>query len=189
MKKEIIINGQKIEYTLKKYKKAKNLRLIINSDGCLTVSKPWFLSQRVTEKFIVKKTNWILEKIATLKEINKNKPFLNGRDDYLAHKNQARELVFKKIQEFNSLYQYKYSKISIKNQKTRWGSCSSQGNLNFNYKIIFLPELIINYIIVHELCHLKEMNHSVKFWSLVTKTIPDYRIISKNLRRQGIALR
>lgn len=189
MKKIIIINGQKIEYILKKYKKAKNLRLIINPDGYLVISKPWTLSQKITEKFILEKANWIIEKIAAFKEINKNKPIRDNRGEYLTQRGQARELIFKKIQDFNKLYQFKYSKISVKNQKTRWGSCSSRGNLNFNYKIIYLPELIIDYIIVHELCHLKEMNHSVKFWSLVAKAIPDYQMIRKELRQKGIELR
>ena len=189
MKKKITINGQKIEYILKKYKKSKSLRLMIDPDGCLVVSKPWYLGQRITEKFIYKKANWILEKITALKEANKNKPPRNSRKEYLINKNQARELVFEKIQDFNKLYQFKYSRISIKNQKTRWGSCSGQGNLNFNYKIIYLPEKIINYIIVHELCHLREMNHSAKFWLLVAKTIPDYQMARKDLRQQGIDLR
>lgn len=189
MKKNITICGQNIEYTLKKYKQSKHLRLTIDPDGCLVVSKPWYLNQRITEKFIYEKANWILEKITTFKEINKNQLPRNSQKEYLLHKNQARELVINKIRDFNKLYQFKYSRISIRNQKTRWGSCSGQGNLNFNYKIIYLPEQIINYIIVHELCHLREMNHSPKFWLLVAKTVPNYLVIRKDLQRKGIELR
>jgi predicted metal-dependent hydrolase len=91
-----------------------------------------------------------------------------------------------KIIYFNSFYNFKYNKIFIKNHQRRWGSCSSKRNLNFNYKIIFLPERLQNYLIVHELCHLKEMNHSKGFWALVAKTIPDYEKLNKQLKKIAV---
>jgi len=81
----------------------------------------------------------------------------------------------KKVNKFNKVYGFKFNKIAIKNQKTRWGSCSKKGNLNYNYKIVLLPEKSADYIIVHELCHLKEFNHSRKFWNLVERALPDYK--------------
>ena len=78
------------------------------------------------------------------------------------------------------------NKINIKNQKTRWGSCTKSKNLNLNYKIIFLPKKHQDYIIVHEMCHLKEFNHSHKFWSLVSKTLPDYLEIKVELRNHEL---
>jgi len=74
--------------------------------------------------------------------------------------------------------------VSIRNQKTRWGSCSRQKNLSFSYRLFLLPPRFCDYVIVHELCHLKEMNHSPKFWALVARTFPDY----KKLRREMKAL-
>jgi len=76
-----------------------------------------------------------------------------------------------------------FKRVAIRNQKSRWGSCSSQKNLNFNYRLCLLPSDIAEYIIVHELCHLQEMNHSVKFWRLVEKTIPDYKFRQKRLKK------
>ncbi|MBU1110417.1 M48 family metallopeptidase [Patescibacteria group bacterium] len=105
--------------------------------------------------------------------------------DYKEKKEIARKLVKEKVERFNSFYAFKFGRISIRNQRTRWGSCSSKKNLNFNYRIIYLPERLADYIIIHELCHLKELNHTKKFWALVSKTFPDYKSINKELRTNG----
>lgn len=189
MKKEITIDGQKIEYTIKKYKRNKNLRLAINSRGNLVASKPWYLSEKAIEKFIKEKFNWIKEKIEYFNKLNGRNNYRSSNNEYLSYKKAAERLVIRKITELNSFYQFRFSKISIRNQRTRWGSCSSRGNLNFNYKIIFLPEKMIDYIIIHELCHLKELNHSPKFWRLVAQKIPNHREIRKDLQKKGIELR
>lgn len=107
---------------------------------------------------------------------------------YLKYKEVAREIVHRKLEEFNRIYNFKYNKISIKNQKTRWGSCSRSGNINFNYKIALLSDRLADYIIVHELCHLGEFNHSKNFWNLVEKTIPDYAQRREELKKKGYEL-
>ena len=104
---------------------------------------------------------------------------------YKKNKDKALSIVKDRIEYFNNFYNFKWNRIVIRNQKTRWGSCSRKGNLNFNYKIALLPPKSADYIIVHELCHLGEFNHSQKFWDLVAKTIPDYLVIRKDLRKYG----
>lgn len=106
--------------------------------------------------------------------------------EYVQYKEQARTLVHQKLVQWNALYNFSYNRVSIKNQKTRWGSCSSKGNLNFHYRIVFLPEPLVDYLIVHELCHLGQMNHSKAFWDLVEKTIPDYSIRQNMLRNISV---
>lgn len=101
---------------------------------------------------------------------------------YLQNKEKARTLILERLDYFNKYYDFEYNRVSIRNQRTRWGSCSSKGNLNFNYKILFLPMQLADYIIVHELCHVKELNHSKNFWSLVQKTIPDYKQYRKHVK-------
>ena len=101
---------------------------------------------------------------------------------------QARRFVENRISYFNKFYNFQINRVAIKNQSTRWGSCSSKGNLNFNYKIIYLKPVLADYLIVHELCHLGELNHSKKFWALVFKTIPEYAKINKELRRTKVQL-
>lgn len=105
------------------------------------------------------------------------------RWDYKKYKEDARSLVHKKIAELNAHYGYKVGRVSIRNTKSRWGSCSKQGNLNFNYKVLFLPPHIADYIIVHELCHIKEFNHSMNFWNLVAELVPNHKAIRKELKQ------
>lgn len=108
---------------------------------------------------------------------------------YLAHKDRALSLVKNRIAHFNQFYNFKFNKINIKNQKTRWGSCSRKGNLNFNYRLALISEKLADYIIVHELCHLGQFNHSKKFWDLVAQTMPDYTEARRELKKQGIRYR
>ncbi len=189
MKKTITISGHKIEYTIKKYKRSRHLRLTINSQGNLVASKPWYLSEAAIERFMLAKAQWIIEKLAHAQNRTQTNVFRSSAREYLTYKQAAERLILKKIAQFNQSYQFRFNRVSIRNQKTRWGSCSSQGNLSFNYKIIFLPERMIDYIVVHELCHLKELNHSAKFWHLVAQKIPRHQAIRKDLQKKGIELR
>jgi hypothetical protein len=107
-----------------------------------------------------------------------------SRKLYEANKESARTIVRERAGHFLAHYGPHHGitvgKIAIRNQKSRWGSCSKKGNLNFNYKLAFLSPEVRDYVIVHEICHIKEFNHGKGFWALVGEMIPDY----KNLRRQ-----
>jgi predicted metal-dependent hydrolase len=105
------------------------------------------------------------------------------RRDYLKNKEVARKIILARLFFFNSFYGFQLKDVRIKNQRTCWGSCSEKGNLNFNFRIVYMPERVRDYIIVHELCHLKEFNHSRDFWRLVEKTIPEQKDIRKQLRQ------
>jgi predicted metal-dependent hydrolase len=99
------------------------------------------------------------------------------------HREDARRIVHEKIAKWNQHYNLPIRKVFIKNQRTRWGSCSSKGNLNFSYRIVYLPEALQDYLIVHELCHLKEFNHGKGFWDLVSETIPNCRHLRLELKK------
>lgn len=103
-------------------------------------------------------------------------------------KKKAVEAIHDRLQFFNEIYRFPYHKVTFRNQKTRWGSCSRAGNLNFNWRLIMAPIEIIDSVVVHELCHLKEMNHSRRFWSLVEHTIPDHKNRKKWLRKNSMLL-
>lgn len=94
---------------------------------------------------------------------------------YMAHKEAARVLVHQKLAYWNQFYNLQYNRVAIRNTKRCWGSCTSLKNLNFSYKVMFLPEPLLDYIIVHELCHLQELNHKAQFWTLLAQQIPDYK--------------
>ncbi len=182
MQKEIILNNQKVSYTFRKSRRARYMRLTIKMDASLVVSVPWQMSENTAEKFLREKSQWILGKLKYFKNRKSSLPPAT-RADYLKYKKLAKEIVEKKLQYFNQFYNFKIGRISIRNQKTRWGSCSKSGNLNFSYRIIYLPENLCDYIIVHELCHIGELNHSKKFWALVQKTVPEHKKIRKEIRK------
>ena len=108
------------------------------------------------------------------------------RREYLKYKETARALVKNRLAYFNTFYQFKIGRVAIKNSRTRWGSASKKGNLNFNYKIVLLPAELADYVIVHELCHLGEFNHSSKFWALVAQAVPNWRAIRRKFKRLDI---
>jgi predicted metal-dependent hydrolase len=186
MNKEFTIDDQTISYNLRKSRRSRNIRITIQCDGNCIVSAPRWVSNSSVEKFIFEKAGWITEKIdAFIKSGIGGKRLLrvNNKKEYIENKEKAQRLIRNRLDHLNSFYGFYYKKISIKNQKTRWGSCSKAGNLNFNYKMIFLPEKLADYIVVHEICHLEEFNHSRNFWNLVVKTFPDYREIIRELRK------
>jgi predicted metal-dependent hydrolase len=88
---------------------------------------------------------------------------------------RARRLIAERVPEMNRIYGHAHGKVSIRSQKRRWGSCSTKGTLSFNYRLIYLPAELADYVIAHELCHLKEMNHSPRFWALVAQAFPDWK--------------
>ncbi|MBU1178102.1 M48 family metallopeptidase [Patescibacteria group bacterium] len=180
---QIELSDAAINYTLRTSNRARNLRLTINLDGELVVTKPWLVSTRQVERFMQQKAGWILKKMTAIKTRGNNSLLANvGAADYLKYKEQARALAIQKVTDFGQIYGLGYNRIFIRNQKTRWGSCSAQKNLNYNFRIALLPERLVDYIIVHELCHLQELNHSQRFWALVGQEIPYYKEARKELR-------
>lgn len=179
------IMEKKIPYTLKKSRRARRVRLAVYCDGSVVVTSPVGVQQSIIEKFILDKTQWVLDKIRFFKSRNAPRR-VPTRKDYLKNKDKALALVSERVEFYNKIYNLSFNRICIKNQKTRWGSCSSRQNLNLNYKILFLNPELRDYIIVHEMCHLKEFNHSKKFWALVEKALPDYLETRKELRNHEL---
>ena len=180
--KEIELCGRKVAYVLKNGVGWRNLRITIKPGGVVAVAKPSFVSEQAAENFLVAKASWIIKVLDRMGR-RKNLLAAGGRRDYQRLAEPARNLVRERLAYFNATYNLKFKRVAIRDQRTRWGSCSRKGNLNFNYRIVLLPDRLADYIIVHELCHLAEMNHSSNFWKLVAQTLPDYAARRCELRQ------
>ncbi len=183
MQKTIKLQKENVDYTLRLNKRAKGLRLSVALGGMLTVTAPPTLGQNSIEQFILRKSRWVLDKLDYFRQFPKRVVISNKKRHFAEHKGRALTLVQERLEHFHRFYHLEWNKISIRNQKSRWGSCSRKGNLNFNYKIVLLPQHLADYIIVHELCHLGVFNHSITFWDLVAKTLPDHRALRRELRK------
>lgn len=164
-------------------KRARRMRLSVTPAGAVIVTIPRRGSVRMARLFVSHHAAWIERALQRVERRRVTLPWKGTREEYLATKEQARALVEERLRFFNMQYGYAYTGISIRNQRTRWGSCSRHGRLNFNYRIAFLPPELVNYIIVHELCHLQQMNHSGRFWTLVSRTLPNYLQLRRTLHR------
>jgi len=183
MIKKIIYKNKEISYLIKNTKRLKNLKITISRNkNYVLVSKPFFVSENSIKKIILEKAEWILKNQEKLKKIKPKLLNKGTEKDFLLYKSKIRKIVKERLEKYNQFYNLKYNKVCIRNQKTRWGSCSGRGNLNFNYRLVYLEEKYQDYVIVHELCHLKEMNHGKNFWNLVSEQIPDYKKIRKELK-------
>lgn len=116
------------------------------------------------------------------RKVRKRRPAV-GTQHYQQHKEYARAVILEHLERYNEQYQLPYKRVAIRNQRRCWGSCSALGNLNFSYKVALLPPCLRDYIIVHELCHLRELNHSARFWAAVAEALPDYQARAQHLRQ------
>lgn len=181
--RKINISGQDYEYTLRRRARVKYLRLSIEHDGTLVLTAPVTYPVFLIKQFLSSRFDWIVDGLARKKANPTILGIKHSALDIKQYKQQARILVVKRLEYFNQYYNLEYNRIAIRNQKSRWGSCSSSKNLNFNYRLAILPIELADYIIVHELCHLHQMNHSQEFWQLVSQTIPDYKNRQKKLKK------
>jgi len=188
----IALAQKNIAYTLRLSTRAKRIRFTVAPGGGFSVTAPKTVPLSLIEQMLRKRAEWILEQIERLSTFAATKPRLSAEERkalYKTHRAAALALAECRAQYLNQHYRFSYQKISIRDQKTRWGSCSKKGNLSFSYKIALLPEHLADYIIVHELCHLGSFDHSKNFWELVAKTVPNHKILRKELRHHVLAMR
>ena len=164
----------------------KTLSLQIDPEGNVIVRAPNRMPKREIDAFLLSKQDWIEKHQEAFKNRPQLPPFTWEELDALG--DRALELIPQRVEHFAALAGVTYGNITIRNQHTRWGSCSARGNLNFNCLLMLTPPEVLDYVVVHELCHRKEMNHSPKFWEAVEKLCPDYRIHRKWLKDNGSSL-
>ena len=172
----------RFEYRLIRSRR-KTVALQLMPDGSLIVRAPMRMSVSQIREFVESKRSWIESHRAKLTVRPLQPPLSVGALQALA--DQARDFIPTRVAHFASLVGVSYGRITIRNQRSRWGSCSSKGNLNFNCLLMLCPAEVIDYVVVHELCHRKEMNHSPRFWAEVEQIIPDYKQCQKWLKDNG----
>ena len=175
----------KLAYTLVRSSR-KTISLQLAPDGSLTVRAPARMPDAEIRKFVDSKRGWIESHRARLPD-KTDVPRLSMEELY-ALADQALNALPARAAHFAPLVGVTYGRITIRNQRSRWGSCSAQGNLNFNCLLMLCPPEVQDYVVVHELCHRKEMNHSPKFWAEVERVMPDYKIRLKWLKDNGTAI-
>lgn len=167
----------------------KTVAIQVNADLSVTMKVPLRATKKDIEKILKEKEPWILKHQADIARKKEKYEAKCGPKLTYAEIQELADQALKYIPEraayFAPTIGVKYGRITIRNQKTRWGSCSSKGNLNFNCLLMLAPPEVIDYVVVHELCHRKEMNHSTAFWNEVAKVIPDYKKSVKWLKSEG----
>ena len=152
------------EYELIRSKR-KSLALQVKGDGTVVVRAPLRLSEDKIDRFVREHLDWI----------EKQKDGIQ----------KALKIFPERTAFFAERMGVDYGRITVREQKTRWGSCSQKGNLNFNWKLVLMPQALLDYVVVHELAHRKEMNHSARFWAIVEQELPDYQKRRNELKKLG----
>ena len=157
----------------------RTIGLYITAQGTLEVRCPMHMTAAQIDAFVNSKENWIKKHL--------HPPVTNKLTAQQLQElaEQALADIPERVRHFAPIVGVAYGRITIRNQKTRWGSCSTKGNLNFNCLLMLAPPEVRDYVVIHELCHRKEMNHSDRFWKLVETLCPDYKIHRKWLKQNG----
>ncbi len=152
----------------------RTLALQVTREGRILVRAPLRYPAGRIETFVQQHEPWIQRKL--LEQRNHQSEFpVPTQEEEIAYREQARRVLGEKTAYYAERMGVTYGRISIRSQKTRWGSCSAKGNLNYNWKLMLCPERVQDYVVVHELAHRREMNHSRVFYAIVEGILPDYR--------------
>ena len=175
-----------VDYVIKKSRR-RTMSITVGSDLKVIVKIPLGMSSEVAVNFIHEKKEWIKKQISKVEKQKKIAVGLGILSDCEIRKlkKKARNIIQQRVEHYAGISGINYNRVFIRLQKTRWGSCSRDGNLNFNCLLVLMPLEILDSVVVHELCHRKYMNHSKQFYAEVEKIFPDYRKCSKWLKENG----
>lgn len=188
----------RIQYQSKRYElpytlirsNRKSCAISIAPDGQITLRVPMHITEREISRLLTEKRHWIITKYLELQERARNRPVSDLTDAQRAALEKryiaaAKDYFPKRVAYYLQFTGGSYERISIRDQKTRWGSCSAKGTLSFNWRLMLAPPAVLDYVVVHELCHLTYMNHSAAFWRKVESIYPDYRSSRRWLKDHG----
>lgn len=180
----------RFEYELRRSAR-RTLAIEVREDGSVLVRAPRNCPKERIEDFLSRKQAWMEEKVSLQKKRKQCAKEIQPLSEAQArlYRESAREIFRAKAEYYSGVMGVTFGRIAVRDQKTRWGSCSARGNLNFNWRLILAPAGVLDYVVVHELAHRREMNHSARFWAVVEKAMPDYRKYKKWLAENGRNLR
>lgn len=169
------------------FSRRRSIAIEITNSGVLMVRAPYGMPKSKILDFLNSKGPWITKKVEKLRNQHAavEKLGLFSQLELNVIRKKAREVIPERVALYAHRFGFEYGRISIRLQKTRWGSCSASGNLNFNCLLVLMPVPILDSVVVHELCHLHHMNHSKAFYDEVVKMFPDYRACDKWLKENG----
>ncbi len=173
----------KINYSVTRSAR-KTVSIRITEDGKVEVRAPLRMTDGQIDAFVSSKESWLRKHLQTKKPVLPL--FTNAELHALA--DAALKTIPERVAYFAPAVGVTYGNITIRNQKSRWGSCSTKGNLNFNCLLMLVPPEVLDYVVIHELCHRKQMNHSALFWAEVGRICPEYKERRKWLRENGGSL-
>jgi len=168
----------------------RSISLEITPAGEVLVRAPRRMPEAEIRRFVQEKSSWLTKHLAK-READKATLETEGfftEEEIKRLCKLAKKIIPEKVAYYARLMGVTYGRIAIRKQKTKWGSCSQDGNLNFNCLLMMAPPEVLDYVVVHELCHRLEMNHSARFWALVERVLPNYRISKKWLKEHGSRL-
>ena len=164
----------------------RSLGLQLKPDGTVLVRAPRLTPRWEINAFVRAHWDWVEKQRARQAARPRVEPL--RPEELAALKNRARPVFLERAASFAPLVGVRYGQIFVRSQRTKWGSCSAKGNLNFNCLLLLAPPEVLDYVVVHELCHRLEMNHSPRFWAAVERVLPDYKTARSWLRRNGESL-
>ena len=170
----------------------RSIGITIKPGGEIIIRAPRNLTNTAILSFVQEKADWILRTYE--KQHSIQPPIRSSQDQQQIqalekrYRDAAKEYIPKRAAYYHQFTGGHYKKITIRDQKTRWGSCSGTGNLSFNFRLMLAPPRVLDYVVVHELCHLTHMNHSKDFWNMVERILPDYKEQRKWLKENGHTL-
>ena len=175
-----------MEYILKRSKR-KTLAVEVNSSAKVIVRAPLRAPMAEIEGFLLIHRNWIEAHIEkALKEMERKENLgIFSEEELKEITKEARKILPSRLEELARTMGISYNQVSLRKQKTRWGSCNSKGNISLNCLLVRVPDEVRDYVLIHELCHRRHMNHSKAFWTMVEKYDPEYREHRKWLRKEG----
>ena len=178
-----------LPYTVR-YSNRKSFSISLSPNEGLVLRVPFRTSDREIQHILLEKQHWIITRYLEMQEKEKNRPVSDLTDAQRTalekrYINAAKEYFPKRVAYFQQFTGGTYNRITIRAQKTRWWSCSARGTLSFNWRLMLAPPAILDYVVVHELCHLTHMDHSPAFWQAVGEVYPDYRTARKWLKDHG----